>query len=51
MNYDAKTLARLFFPKVDQFKRSLAGPQILVSIAKARDLIGFSPEYVVTVDS
>ncbi len=45
LNYDAKTLARLFFPEVDDLRGSLDGAAALVSIDKARALIGFEPEH------
>ena len=45
LGYDARTLARLFFPEVTDFKRDLPGSSALVSIEKARALIGFEPEY------
>jgi hypothetical protein len=45
LNYDAKTLARLFFPEVTDLRGSLDGPAALVSIAKARALIGFEPAH------
>lgn len=41
--YDAATLARLFFPDVPD--RGLSGDQPLVSTARARDLIGFQPQF------
>ncbi len=47
VSYNSKELARLFFPEVTQFKSPLDGFETLVSIAKARALIGFDPEYTV----
>ncbi len=43
--YDSQTLSRVFFPQVTTFKRPVTGTQALVSIDKARKLIGFEPEY------
>jgi nucleoside-diphosphate-sugar epimerase len=48
LDYDAETLARLFFPDVEERRKPLEGPASLVSIDKARALIGFEPEYPVT---
>jgi nucleoside-diphosphate-sugar epimerase len=45
LDYDSKTLARLFFPEVSQWKNPVNGSESLVSIAKAQALIGFEPEY------
>jgi nucleoside-diphosphate-sugar epimerase len=45
--YDARALARLFFPHVTALKSDLSGTQSLVSIERARALIGFQPEYSV----
>jgi nucleoside-diphosphate-sugar epimerase len=45
LGYEARTLARVFFPEVADFKRDLPGSAALVSIEKARALIGFEPEY------
>lgn len=42
LDYDAQTLARLFFPAVPA---ALEGTQSLVSTRRARDLIGFEPVY------
>lgn len=47
LHYDSKTLARIFFPEVTEFKTSLAGAEALVNIGKARSLIGFDPEFEV----
>jgi nucleoside-diphosphate-sugar epimerase len=48
LDYDSTTLARLFFPEVRQMKRPLTGAETLVSIAKAKDLLGFAPEYAIS---
>lgn len=45
IDYDTRTLARLFFPEVSHWKSDLSGSSALVSIDKARALIGFEPEY------
>jgi len=45
ISYDSRTLARLFFPEVSQFKGDFSGAASLISIDKARRLIGFEPEY------
>jgi nucleoside-diphosphate-sugar epimerase len=45
LEYDAKTLANLFFPYVTQRKEALDGTTSLVSLAKAKLLIGYAPEY------
>ncbi|MEP7293796.1 MAG: NAD(P)-dependent oxidoreductase [Chloroflexota bacterium] len=49
LGYDSRTLARLFFPEIDpsQYTSDLAGTESLVSILKARALIGFAPEHSV----
>ena len=47
LDYDSKTLARLFFPEIGEDKLNLQGSDALVSIAQARTLIGFDPEYTV----
>jgi nucleoside-diphosphate-sugar epimerase len=44
-DYDAETLLRLFFPDVTARKQSLPGSAALVSIDRARSLIGFEPEF------
>lgn len=41
----SKTLAELFYPDVQTFKKELAGTESLVSIDRARQLIGFEPEF------
>jgi nucleoside-diphosphate-sugar epimerase len=45
--YDTQTLLRLFFPDVTHFKRPLSGSDALVSLDRARALIGFEPAYSV----
>ena len=45
---ESETLARLFFPEVTARKRPLAGIETLISIDRARELIGFEPEYSFT---
>lgn len=45
--YDSKTLVRLFFPEVTDFKTALSGSEALLNINRARQLIGFEPEYSV----
>ncbi|MBC7810180.1 MAG: NAD(P)-dependent oxidoreductase [Burkholderiales bacterium] len=47
-DYDAQTLIRLFYPDVTELKGDLSGSAALVSIEKARALIGFEPEYSVS---
>jgi nucleoside-diphosphate-sugar epimerase len=42
---DSETLVSVFFPGVDARKRSLRGTETLVSIERARAVIGFEPEY------
>jgi nucleoside-diphosphate-sugar epimerase len=41
----SETLISLFFPQVKTRKRPLMGNEALVSIERARQLIGFEPEY------
>lgn len=45
LGYDSMTLARLFFAEVRDWTRPLVGSESLVSIDKARALIGFMPEF------
>ncbi|MEX1021092.1 MAG: NAD(P)-dependent oxidoreductase [Litorilinea sp.] len=45
-DYDAQTLARLFFPDSELRAGELGDAAALVSINKARKLIGFKPEHV-----
>jgi nucleoside-diphosphate-sugar epimerase len=42
---DSQTLIRLFFPDTPEFKSDLSGSTSLVSIDKARALIGYEPEH------
>jgi nucleoside-diphosphate-sugar epimerase len=42
---DSETLLNLFFPEVEGRKKSLQGDETLVSIDKARALIGYEPEH------
>lgn len=41
----SRLLAELFYPDVREFKKDLVGFDTLVSIDRARELIGFEPEY------
>jgi nucleoside-diphosphate-sugar epimerase len=43
---DSETLARLYFPETQARKRPLAGMECLISLDRARNLIGFEPERV-----
>lgn len=45
---DTAIIAKLFYPEVSEWKSPLAGTSSLVSIEKARKLIGFAPEYSVS---
>lgn len=45
LNYDSKTLVKLFFPETQAWKQPLQGAETLVSNLKANSLIGFDPEY------
>ncbi|MBX3082838.1 MAG: NAD(P)-dependent oxidoreductase [Anaerolineae bacterium] len=45
--YDSKTLVRLFFPEVNESDIRVTGTNSLVSIEKARKLIGYEPEHSV----
>ena len=42
---DSSVLAELFYPEVKEFKKKLVGTDTLISIDRARELIGFEPEY------
>lgn len=42
---ESKLVAELFYPDVKQFKKELVGTETVISIDKARALIGFEPEY------
>jgi hypothetical protein len=43
--YDSETLAQLFFPDVTARKHPFSGSESLVSPERARELIGFEPQY------
>ena len=45
---DSELLVRTFFPEVEGRTHPLQGQETLVSIDKARDLIGYEPEYHIT---
>jgi nucleoside-diphosphate-sugar epimerase len=45
---ESETLAQLFYPKVTARKRPLQGTETLVSIDRARALLGFEPEYPIS---
>lgn len=47
LGYDSRTLISLFFPDVAEIRPEFSGADALVSIEKARRLIGFEPEYSV----
>jgi NAD(P)-dependent dehydrogenase (short-subunit alcohol dehydrogenase family) len=42
---ESHVLAELFYPDVKQFKKELKGRETVISIDKARQLIGFEPEF------
>ncbi|RPJ48017.1 MAG: hypothetical protein EHM21_07840 [Chloroflexi bacterium] len=42
---ESGVLAELFYPDVTCFKKALTGQETLVSIDKARQIIGFEPEF------
>lgn len=42
---ESKIIADLFYPDVKTFKKELVGTETVVSIDRARELIGFEPEY------
>ncbi|MBE0697083.1 MAG: NAD(P)-dependent oxidoreductase [Anaerolineaceae bacterium] len=42
---ESRVLADLFYPDVNEFKKEITGYDTLVSIDRARQLIGFEPEY------
>ena len=42
---DSAVLAELFYPDVKTFRKPLVGTETLVSIDRARQLIGFEPEF------
>lgn len=43
--YDSHALVEMFFPDVTTWKRVIAGSDSLVSIQRARQLIGFEPQH------
>ena len=43
LNYDSEALLSLFFPDVRRRAKAIQGAEALVSIDRARDLIGFEP--------
>jgi nucleoside-diphosphate-sugar epimerase len=43
---DSETLARLYFPDTKTRKRPLVGMECLISLDRARELIGFEPEKI-----
>jgi len=45
LGYDSRTLARLFFPEVSRWKQPVQGSESLISLERARKLIGYQPEY------
>jgi len=45
VGFPSEELARVFFPEVTMWKKPLVGEETLVSIEKARKLIGFEPQY------
>ena len=45
LGIESEVLVKTFFPGVTQRKRSLKGTEALVSIERARELIGFEPEH------
>jgi UDP-glucose 4-epimerase len=45
--YNSQKLIDLFFPNVKTMKREIQGAATMVSIEKARSLIGFKPEYYI----
>ena len=49
LNYDAEALLAIFFPEVSRRSKALRGPEALVNIERARQLIGFEPTVHLTV--
>ncbi len=45
VNLPTKHLARTFFPEVNTWRHKLTGTESLVSISRAREIIGFQPEH------
>ncbi len=50
LGFDSRTLIRLFYPEVSRFTAEIGGSASLVSIERARALIGFEPEYSLEVE-
>jgi len=50
LSYDSETLLALFYPDIKERKRPIPGADAIVSIDKARALIGFEPAYSVDMD-
>jgi len=48
VGFESESLARVFFPQVGERKRALKGTESLVSIERARALLGFEPEHSVS---
>ena len=51
LGYDAETRARIFFPDVTARRQTMTGSDSLVSAKRARDLIGFEPQYSLIGDT
>lgn len=49
LNYDSQALVKLFFPDIAAGMYPLQGAESLVSIAKAKSLIGYAPEHTLEV--
>lgn len=47
LGYDSETLLRLFYPEITERKHPIHGDETLVSVEKARQLIGFAPQHTV----
>lgn len=45
LDYDTQTLIRVFYPEVRQFKTPMAGSAALVSIDRAKTLLGYEPAF------
>lgn len=45
LGYDSHALTRVFYPEVNEWRQTVTGSESLVSIQRARDLIGFEPQY------
>ncbi len=43
--FDSDLIIRLFYPEVEMWKKPLVGNETLVSYERAKDLIGFEPEF------